>query len=641
MCGITGFWRPRGLEPDARLEVSQMMATLHHRGPDGRGMHLDAEHGLAMGHTRLSIIDLGGGAQPLHDGPRVLTVNGELYEYKRVRAEAACDGRRFATKSDSEIAFHLYRKHGLTLAEHMRGEFAFALWDGERRQLMLVRDRFGVKPLYFRVADDTLWWGSEVKAILAHSGVPRRLCRRAALHQLMQVMVPGTTAFEGIEALQPGCMLIVRAQGSRLVVEQRRWWDLDYPHEGQHDDAPAAEHVRRVREHLIDAVRVRLEADVPVGCYLSGGIDSCSILGLATAMQQSPVKAFTIAFDHGDYDERAIAIEMAEATQADQELLALDAGHLYGDAYVRTLVHAERTFYNTLAVAKWQMSRRVRACGFKVVVTGEGADEMYSGYPFFKRDLFLHARHDAEAAAALDHGNAVFRGAILAESGADHPAFTALCGFTPAWIQPWLLTHRLARPLLADDVLAELVDYDPVQAIAESLDAARIVGRHPLDKAHYTWAKTMLEGQILTWGGDRVDMANSLESRPAFLDHHLAEHARTIPPGVRVRGTTEKWVLREAMRGVLPDTLYRRQKFAFMAPPAHTDSSKRRALEQLVRDRVGPEQIDAAGLFDRARLHRFIEACRHEQDSAKAARNDIVLNHVLCLHLLHQELASS
>jgi asparagine synthase (glutamine-hydrolysing) len=218
-----------------------------------------------------------------------------------------------------------------------------------------------------------------------------------------------------------------------------------------------------------------------------------------------------------------------------------------------------------------------------------------------------------------------------------HPAFDDLCGFTPSWIQPWLATLRIARPLLSADAVAEIGDYDPVAAIVEKLDGERLRGRHPLDMTQYTWTKTMLEGQILNWGGDRVDMANSMESRPAFLDHHVAEAASRVPPRFRIHGTTEKWVLREAVRGVLPEVLYKRQKFAFMAPPAHTDDSKRREVEQLIGAYLNEDALRASRLFDVAAVRRFLAEYGQDRDAVSLIRKDALLNHLLCLQILHRQ----
>jgi asparagine synthase (glutamine-hydrolysing) len=462
-------------------------------------------------------------------------------------------------------------------------------------------------------------------------------------------MVPGTSAYQGIQALRPGHMLIIDRKGDQLQVRDEKYWDMDFPREHERDLSKTAEHhIGRVQEELLQAVAFRLEADVPVGCYLSGGIDSCSMLGIASSMQQSAVKAFTISFDNKDYDEAHIAKEMADRVNADQEQIRLSAAELYGDNYVRTLWHAERTFYNTLGVAKWCMSHRVNECGYRVVVTGEGSDELFGGYPQFKRDMLLHgysnmdaSGHTAEEIASyrelMERTNKIFKGAILSEETVSHPAMEAICGFTPSWIQPWMHTLELARPLLHDDILDELRDYDPIEAIAHSFDKSQLDERHVLDKAQYTWSKTMLECQILNWGGDRVDMANSMESRPAFLDHHVAEMAREIPPHVRIKGNTEKWVLREAMKNILPNVLYEREKFAFMSPPAHTEENKRRALDQLMEEYMSNGDIKDAGIFDPRRLSTFIDHYRSDKDPVSLVRKDALINHILGLQVLHQQ----
>lgn len=646
MCGITGFWKAHGLADSDPNHLENMVRRLHHRGPDGHGAHIDSKGGLAIGHARLSIIDLPGGHQPLflQGKELVLSANGEFYDFKKIRAGLMAEGARFSSKSDSEIAIHLYQRMGLDFVHRLRGEFAFSLYDQNEDRLLLVRDRFGIKPLFYYVKDGAIYYASEVKALLAHPDIPARMDRRAALHQLMHTMLPGTSAFEGIKAVKPGHFLSVRRRGDRFEISEERYWDMEFPQQEDRDTSiPAGEHVRTIREKLVESVALRLEADVPVGCYLSGGIDSCSILGLASGAQQSPVKAFTIAFDNAEYDESHIAREMAESVKAEQDMIHLKADDLYGDNYLRTMWHAERTFYNTLGVAKWCMSRHVYESGYKTVVTGEGADELFGGYPSFKRDMFLHGIKDEPEEVvrgfreAMDRTNKLFKGAILAEEQAAHPAFDAICGFTPSWIQPWMATLEIARPLMAADVREELADYDPIQAIAESFDTKMLDGRHPLDKAQYTWSKTMLEGQILNWGGDRVDMANSMESRPAFLDHHLAEAALQVPPSLRIKGNIEKWVLREAMRGVLPEVLYKREKFAFMAPPGHTEKKKQVALQSLIDHYLSGSKVEEAGLLDPQRIEKFLYDYDRDTDAVSLTRKDALLNHLLGLQILHDQ----
>ena len=649
MCGIAGFFhkdRNRPVDPETLVA---MAAIQHHRGPDDFGWHRMA--GVGFSHARLAIIDLDEtGRQPFvsPDNRLMLTHNGEFYDYQRLRASLAVKGTKFRTKSDSELVLHLYPERGLenTLTE-LRGEFAFALYDDLKDRLILVRDRFGIKPLYWTIADGTLVFGSEVKVLYAHPAVRRAFSPSGVYHQLMQTIVPGSTPYEGVHQVKPGHAIVIDRKNGDFQVKENRYWDMPFPEGGHQNGAGSeADYIDGVRSRLIEAVQLRLVADVSVGCYLSGGIDSCSMLGLAAACRQDPVKAFTIGFDHEAYDERHIAIEMAESVEADQDILSLDATHLY-DHFVETHWHTERTIYNTLGVAKLLMSRHVHEAGYKVVVTGEGSDELFAGYPSFRRDMFLHGLDDLSAAEKrqwnemLSGSNKLFSGAMLADEAFDDPALTALCGFTPSCLQPWLNASRHVLPLLSPEWQRRLSDYSPGSAIAEALDEAQIHGRHPLDIAQYVWIKTMLEGQILTWGGDRVDMANSMEARPAFLDHHLAEYAATIPPQLRIKGRTEKYVLREAMKGLLPEVLYKREKFAFMAPPAHTDDNKKKAMQAIAKKYLAPNAIEDAGLLDPTGVRHLFEL--HDAPEATHAdlvQLDAVINHVLGVQILHETLVA-
>ncbi len=653
MCGIAGYMHADPARPVDPRTLVAMAAIQHHRGPDGFGWQAVEGRGVGFSHARLSIIDLDEerGKQPFMsaDGNLLLAQNGELYDYKRIRADLTSRGERFHTKSDSELVLHLYPRLGLEdMMQHLRGEFAFALYDKARDRLMLVRDRFGIKPLYWAEAGGALVFGSELKVLFAHPDVPRRFNAQGLYHQLMQTIVPGTTAFEGVHQVKPGHAVIIERRDGRFHIREQKYWDMDFPLAGERDESKPEDYfIEGVRERLLAAVQHRLEADVPVACYLSGGIDSCSILGLSSASQQSPVKAFTIGFDDAAYDETAIAREMAQSVGADQDVMLLKAGHLY-DNFAETIWHTERTIYNTLGVAKLLMSRHVNASGYKVVVTGEGSDELFAGYPAFRRDMFLHgldilsAAERAEWEQLLAQSNKLFKGAMLAEHDVHDPALDALVGFTPSCLQPWLASARHVPGLIHPELRGELQGYEPGRAIADALDGDMIRGRHPLDKAQYVWIKTMLEGQILTWGGDRVDMANSMEARPAFLDHHLAEFATHVPPGLRIKGRTEKYVLREAMRGLLPKVLYEREKFAFMAPPAHTDPKKWAALKQLSEQYLNEAAVNEAGLLDYAGVKALFAL--HEGADTPASTQvqlDAVINHLLGVQILHDKFVAT
>ncbi len=648
MCGIAGIMHHEASRPVDPEVLVAMAAIQHHRGPDGFGWERLA--GVGFSHARLSIIDLNPtrGQQPFisQDGRYLIAHNGEFYDYKRLRADLTSRGHQFVTKSDTELVLHLSDRFGLLDAlPHLRGEFAFALYEREHERLTLVRDRFGVKPLYWTMTAEGLVFGSEVKVLFAHPAVKRQFSAAGLYHQLMQTMVPGTTCFEGVHAVEPGQMVICERQAGRLRVRTHTYWDLDFPQRGARptlNEKDERAYIETLRQHFVEAIQLRLEADVPVACYLSGGIDSCSILGVAAACQQSPVKAFTIGFDDGDYDETHIAKEMAAAVGADQEILPVGGADLYRH-FARTIWHTERSIYNTFTVAKLLMSAHVHRAGYKVVVTGEGSDELFAGYPQLRLDMILHGMDQATDAERveleqwLQESNQLFKGNLLAQKRLNDPALTERVGFTPSCLQSWLSTANQVMPLLHPDYRAALAGYNPGAAIANTLNPEQLAGRHPLDKAQYVWVKTQFESQVLGWAGDRVDMANSLEARPAFLDHPLVEFAVTVPPALRFRDRKDKYILRETMRELLPETLYNRQKFAFMAPPAHTDTAKQAAMMDLAREYLSEGAIATAQLLDFNAVSRLFE--RYHDSTTPVATQvqlDAVINHLLSVQILHE-----
>ena len=647
MCGIGGVLNVNPRERvDPQLLVN-MAAIQSHRGPDGFGIETVENLGVGFCHARLSIIDLNlsRGKQPFFSkNTKVLmTHNGEFYDFQSIRANLVAAGSQFNTKSDSEILLHLYQQKGLedTLLS-LRGEFAFALFDCYKDTLYLVRDRFGVKPLYWTLTPKGVVFGSELKVLFAHPSVERKFDSKGLLHQLIQVTVPGSTAFAGIHQVKPGQIIKFKRQAGTLTVSESTYWDVNFPTIRERDSNLSEKYyIEAVRNNLVKAVELRMIADVPVACYLSGGIDSCSILGIASAISQSSIKAFTIGFDDTQYDETEIATHMANITTANQDILRLSAKELYG-SMEHTLWHTERTIYNTLAVAKYLMSHHVRNVNFKVVLTGEGSDELFGGYPAFRRDMFLHGLRDIpkkqrqEWERRLRQSNNLVQGAMLASEQLEDPDLKQVVGFTPSCLQPWLSCTSLALQLLASDHRNALRGYSPGGEISKHLNINQLKGRHALDKAQYVWIKTMLEGQILTWGGDRVDMAHSVEARPAFLDHHLSDVVVQIPPELRIKGETEKHILREAMVGLLPERLYKRQKFAFMAPPAHTQSDSWAQMKLLASKYLSKEAImEADILCPKGVDHLFARYESPQTSRADLVQMDALINHLLSIQILH------
>jgi len=570
MCGITAVLSRRSRIDPHRMHAG--MAALHHRGPDGQQHWMASDGRAALGHTRLSIIDLTTGTQPIsnEDGTIHIVVNGEFYDFERIRTELQARGHRFRTKSDSEIALHLYEDYGPECLHQLRGEYAFVIWDERNQRLIAGRDRFGVKPLFYAEHNDALYLASEVKALIA-MGVPERWSSEAVYAG--GFVVPGErTLFEGVDTVPPGHFLRATREGHRL----HQYWDVDYPR----DDAPPmphtdAEYIAGFRAVLEESVRTRLRADVPVGCYLSGGIDSCAVLGLASLHHDGPVRAYTLTFDGPQYDESAIAQEMASHAGAVYQPIAMKQADLATN-FRAAVIQSEIPFINGHTVAKYMLSRAVRESGYKVVLTGEGSDEILAGYPHFRRDMLLHhtAGQDPEETARLlqqlVETNQVSRGLLLPEGDADTGALcTTLLGFVPSWLEAMSGTAARMRSLMRDDFIEPHRGTDVIGTLLSSLDVERrLKCRNAVHAALYLWAKTVLPHYILSNLGDRMEMAHSIEGRVPFMDHHVAEYLQRVPVSLKIRGMTEKYILREAIRDVVTKTVYERQKHPFLSPPA-------------------------------------------------------------------------
>jgi asparagine synthase (glutamine-hydrolysing) len=626
MCGIVAIYHPRAsVSPEA---LERATASLHHRGPDGQRQWV-AEHGrVGLGHARLSIIDLVTGDQPIanEDGGRHIVVNGEFYDFERIQRELRQAGHCLRTRSDSEIALHLYEDLGPQCLHRLRGEYAFALWDEAQQRLFAARDRFGIKPLFFAWHEGALYLASEVKALFA-AGVPARWNREGLFNMVVMGSQPTETLYAGVSQLPPGHYLLAGPNG----LQMHRYWDFDYPLASQGTAVRSDEEwAEAFRDRLETAVRLRLRADVPVGAYLSGGLDSCSVLGLAARHHAEPIRAFTLAFDQVAYDEEAIAREMAALVNAEFCPIPIRQADL-ADDFADATWHAETLSLNAHGVAKYALSRAVRAAGYKVVLTGEGSDEILAGYPHFRRDMLLYdsAGQDPEVVRSLldqlDRGNAVSRGMLMPDGEiAPLDALRRLLGFAPSWMEAAAGRMHKMESVWADDFRADFAGHEAYHGLLGSLDVRnQLQGRAPVNQALYLWAKTLLPGYILTVLGDRMEMAHSVEGRVPFLDHEVVELLCTMPVGQKIRGMTEKFVLREAARPVITDTVYRRQKHPFLSPPATLNPNDR--LHEMVQDALRGSALRQVPYFDQAKVVRLLDRLPGLEAGEQVAYDQILM----------------
>lgn len=630
MCGLIAALQTRPRLSDERLTAG--LEVIAHRGPDHTGRWWSVDRLMALGHVRLSIIGLDNGDQPILDGSGdvACVVNGELYGYRGLRERLRSDGHAFTTDSDSEVALRLFERDGLDFVEQLRGEFAIVIADQRRGRLLAIRDRFGVKPLYYAVHDGNVYFASEIKALMA-LGVPLRWDPEAFFAECHSVRPPERTLFEGVSAVPPGCMAIAR--GDR--VEIRPYWDTAYPRREElaDDERSDDEVVEGFRRALDDAVSERMVADVEVAAYLSGGIDSCAVLGLAQRHLSRPIRAFTIAFDDALYDERKLAERTAEYVGARFVPVPVDQTQI-AEAFADAIWHAEHLVFNGHGVAKYLLSRAVHDAGIKVVFTGEGADEILGGYPPFRRDLILHNTEgqDPDAVARmladLDAANRSSRG-LLVSDGAAAPGIDALedrLGFVPSWIQAQSTLSAKMYPVFHDEYRETQLRANPYAGLLRSLDVrGRLDGRDPVNQSLYLWTRTLLPNYVLSYLGDRMEMAHSVEGRVPFLDHHVAEYAAGIAVRHKIRGMREKHVLREAVRDhVLPD-IYDRHKHPFMTPPARSGDD---LLAVYCQDVLRSDVVDEQPFFDPERVRQLMDGIDALTPDARAALDGVILRMV-------------
>lgn len=621
MCGIAGVLDWRGQANPAWTPapalLADMAATLHHRGPDGRGFLHRPELGLA--HTRLAIIDLAGGDQPIHneDGRISVVFNGEIFNHVELRAELEAQGHRFRTRSDTEVIVHLYEQHGDDFVHRLNGQFAIALWDerqaaqGGRSRLLLIRDRVGIAPLFYRLGraehEPQLLFGSEVKAILAALPDAPVLSTRA-LDQIMTCWSPvgAETLFEGVLSLEPGTLLVAECdRGHRLVHGVRRYWDWRFPTSPdgflQEPDEALLEQIRCT---LVDATRIRLRADVPVGAYLSGGLDSSILTSVIHHESDAPLRTFSIGFEDPSLDESEHQRRMIDFLGARHSRIDCRTADV-GQGLLDTIWHTECAVLRTAPVPMRMLSGLVRQQGHKVVLTGEGADEVFGGYDLFKeaslRQFWARQPGSTWRPALLKRLYPYLeQGSGRADSfakgfygiGLDHPD-DLLFSHLPRFDSTSKTRLFLADPRPDGEAL------EAVRALMPA-DAARW---HPQARAQYLEARLLMGNYLLSSQGDRMLMANGVEGRFPFLDHRVIELANRLPPRLKTRGLREKVGLKQAMARYLPPRTRERHKQPYRAPDAAAlfDPSTGRPWP-FVSELLSPAQVKAAGCFDSGKV---------------------------------------
>lgn len=615
MCGIAGIVSLTGAPVDA-APLERMIHAIRHRGPDATGIHVAAGGAAGLAHARLSIIDLATGDQPMSnaDGSIWISFNGEIFNYVELRADLIHAGRRFATRSDTEVILHLYEVYGEACVQHLNGDWAFAIWDGRERKLFVSRDRAGVRPVFYAQTPQRFVFASEIKAVLAHGGVDPALDLQA-LDEVFTFWAPVAprTCFAQVKELPPGHCLSIRDGRVRTW----RYWSPDFGESMRLGEEEAAQ---RLFELLADASRIRLRSDVPVGAYLSGGLDSSVVTALVNGIAGARLRTFSVTFDDANLDETPYQQAVVEQLQTDHQSIRCSYDDICA-VFPDVVWHAEKPLLRAAPAPLFLLSKLVRDASFKVVLTGEGADEFLGGYDIFKeakirrfwarqpasqcrplllRKLYpympeLHAQSDA-------YRKSFFR---VGPQHVASPFFSHL--------PRWTVTAR-AKQFFSAELRAQLADGDACADLERQLPA-NYARWTDLGRAQYLEAELLLPGYILSSQGDRMAMAHSVEGRFPFLDHRVMEFANGLPARLKLKVLQEKFLLRKAAGHLVPPAVSRRSKQPYRAPDAGSffDAAAGRERGQYVAELLSPSSVKDTGLFNPQAVGRLVEKARGGQ----------------------------
>jgi len=635
VCGITGILNLSSQEPPSLEQITAMISPLRHRGPDQSGVYLD--DAVALGNLRLSIIGLGDGIQPISNetGKLWIVYNGEAFNYVELKSDLIKKGHLFATGTDTEVLLHLYEEYGTNCLGMINGQFALAIWDSEKKELFLARDRVGIRPLYYTCSAGRLLFASEIKAILAVD-----TARQIDLEALSQVFtfwttLPGRTVFQGVQEVPPGHYLLVKD----ARIDAKPYWSIPFypPEERLNSLGEAAEQLRGL---LNDAVRLRLRADVPVGAYLSGGLDSSIIAMLISRNCQSHLKTFSLGFQAAPFDETSFQRDMISYLGTDNRQVSISNAEIR-EFFPDTLWHCEKPMLRTAPVPMFLLSQLVQSEGYKVVLSGEGADEIFGGYNIFKeakiRDYWARQPVSERRPLLLER----LYPYVFQNPARGRSYLRDFFAVKPHELENPYFSHQIRwehsrRNLgfFSDDCRAALCAYDPMLELARWLpgDFSR---RDLLSRAQLLEMELFLASFLLSSQGDRVGMAHSVEMRHPFLDYRVIDLAFRLPPRWKIRGLNEKYLLKRAFRGQIPESIVQRDKQPYRAPIRELFYSH--APADYADDLLSEERLREYGYFNPKKVSRLYSKFRAAGPAFASEFENMALVGTLSTQLLHQQ----
>ncbi len=638
MCGIAGIFNIHAKDVIHEDLLARMISILRHRGPEESGIYIDDNIGL--GHARLSIIGLDDGTQPICNEDETLWIvyNGEIFNYIELRDDLEKKGHIFRTHTDTEVILHLYEDMGTDCLNQLNGQFAFAIWDRRKKELFLARDHVGICPLYFSFQNGRFYFASEIKAIFIDPRVSRELDNRS----LSQVFTCWTTlgsqtVFRNIEELSPGHFMLVKA--GEGPGQQKRYWEIPYYPESQRYQGSKEDAREEMGALLKDAVRLRLRADVPVGAYLSGGLDSSIITSIISRNFNNQLKTFSLGFEEEDFDEAGYQKEMVAYLGTEHHQTTI-SNHQVRDNFPKVLWHCEKPLLRTGPVPLFMLSGLVRENNFKVVLTGEGADEVFGGYNIFKeakvrwfwgrqpqstwRPLLVERlypyifKNPARGRAFLQKFFSV--------------SATDLADVFVSHRKRWENTGKNSM-FFHHSVLKELNDYDPISILGERLPAD-FEQRDIFSRAQWLEMDVFLSKYLLSSQGDRVAMAHSLELRVPFLDYRVMDFAARLPHHWKMPGLKEKNFLKNVFLGQVPDNIRKRPKQPYRAPIGPAFFA---AAHEKVKDLVCIDTLGRTGIFNVKKVNNLFEKYIQQGQTPASETQNMAIVGILSTQIIHEQ----
>ena len=633
MCGIVGLLSNNKEHHEKfRSEIPEFN-NIYHRGPDESGYHHTQSYSCFQ--NRLKIIDLMGGKQPIYNENRkiIVTFNGEIFNYIELREYLRTRGHLFYTDTDTEVIVHAYEEYGYRCFEEFNGQFAIAIWDTEKKELIMARDRSGICPLHYTFIDPgSLLYASEIKAIFQMPGIPKSLDTEA-INQIFTCWstIPPRTAFSNIYELLPGHYMTVKNGRSKIT----KYWSFETPQFNGFDALDHKPYIQNIRDLLYDSIKIRMRADVPVGAYVSGGIDSSVTALLMKQMYDNKLNTFSLRFEDQAFDERRYQEEILSYLHTDNNNITVSYRDI-SDVFPKVIWHTEKPILRTSPAPMFLLSRLVRKNGIKVVITGEGADEIFGGYNIFKEDkirrFWAKAPHSTKRPQLLlklypyIFENNRRTGSFWINSfgknlkDTDNPYYSHLI----RWENGNYVKKYLNSDLISDKFFDEAGMYIVNNGFMQS---------NSLFRAQQIEYQLFMSGYLLSSQGDRMLMANSVEGRYPFLDHRLIEYAALIPPVLKIRGLNEKYILKRAFRNELPRSVIRRPKQPYRAPIARCFIGA--DANSLYAELLSENILKKYGYFDPHRVNRLITKIKRRNDLQTSERDSMALVGIISTQLLH------